>query len=57
MPDQFTLTLELGNEAMQTLDDIADTLRELADKLSTSYDTEGKVRDANGNTIGTFVVS
>lgn len=59
-PDVFTLRIELGNAAMQTpaevalaLDMIADTLR--ADFIWTSVD--GRIRDANGNTVGGWSVA
>lgn len=53
MPQDFTITIETGNDAMQTSADVADALREVADKLDAGRDG-GLVRDANGNTVGRF---
>jgi hypothetical protein len=47
---QFTLTIELGNAAMQTSDDIAEALRETADNVA--IDAHGTIRDTNGNKVG-----
>jgi hypothetical protein len=62
----FTATIELGNQAMQTGNDIRDALQSQvcrADAIG-SYDptdtrlgaNEGIIRDANGNTVGTWQV-
>jgi hypothetical protein len=55
--DEFTLKIQLGNDAMQTPGDVAKTLRDLADKLdtrrgATAEHASGNVRDENGNTVG-----
>jgi hypothetical protein len=56
---QFTLKITLGNEAMQTGSDIAESLREIANRIET-YDSmkfpETKIRDINGNSVGTWKV-
>lgn len=56
---RFVLTLELGNDAMQTASDIARALRETASKLvQGGYDNvanvgdAGPIRDDNGNRVG-----
>lgn len=49
----FTVTIRLGNDAMQTQEDVARALRTVAAKLDTG-ETEGKIRDDNGNTVGEF---
>lgn len=57
--DTFTLTIRLGNEAMQDASDVAAALRKLADKLDgNSFDTMtgGKIMDLNGNCVGKWEV-
>lgn len=59
---RFTLEIELGNDAMQTADDVAEFLR---DKLvrrveSSTFDSpEGPylVKDRNGNAVGKWEVT
>lgn len=53
MPE-FTLTIELGNDAMQTDVDLADTIHKVAREVADGW-SDGDVRDANGNTVGHFV--
>lgn len=59
----FTLSIHLGNDAMQTPADLALALRELADKVAVPDSREtyapaladsGAIRDVNGNTVGTW---
>jgi hypothetical protein len=54
--DEFYLSIELGNAAMQTPDQVAVALREVADKLTDrgdfAFPEGGKLRDYNGNTVG-----
>lgn len=64
----FTLKIELENDAMQTAEDVARALRDLAVRLKTSG-FSGKVRypptvidgakimDENGNSVGEWEVS
>ena len=52
----FKLEIRLGNDAMQTHDDIANALEEVATKVHNGC-THGYVRDINGNTVGDFSVS
>lgn len=62
--DTFTLTITLGNEAMQNYGDISGLLKELAADLHKRYEltgairhvTSGKCRDANGNTVAQWEV-
>lgn len=51
----FSLRIELGNDAMQTPEDIVEALRSVARKLE-GGDTEGTIRDLNGNTVGSFEI-
>jgi hypothetical protein len=54
MFDRFTLTIELGSDAMQSGPDVADALREIADRIENGFEARGKIRDANGNTVGEY---
>lgn len=47
----LTLKIKFGNDAMQTADDAASALHKVATRI-TMGDTEGKVQDVNGNTVG-----
>lgn len=58
---EFRLTITLGNDAMRTSQDVADALQQVRTKISgyPSYfesDTSGTIKDANGNTVGTWEV-
>ena len=62
--ETFTLTINLGNEAMQDSEDVAFALREVADKLMAADFSEGtrvfspyNIRDANGTTVGEWAVA
>jgi hypothetical protein len=65
MPQDFKLTIALGNNAMQTAEDVAGALRGLADHVAQigeyvdfgGYRDAGKVRDENGNAVGTWKLS
>ena len=51
--NEFTLRIELGNEAMQTPEDVAASLREIANRLDWGmYRRSGEILDMNGNTVG-----
>lgn len=52
----FTLTIKLGNDAMQTPDDIAGALREVADTVQSGRGN-GKIFDLNGNSVGQFDIT
>ena len=51
----FTLTITLGNEAMQEANDIAWTLRKVAFELENDPD-HNRIRDINGNTVGEWEI-
>ena len=57
---QFVLKIKLGNDAMQTGNDIAETLRYIADTIEDSINLsnyhEVKIFDINGNTVGSWMV-
>lgn len=46
----FTLTIETGNAAMRTREDVARAVRDVADKIGP--DRYRGIRDDNGNTVG-----
>lgn len=59
---KFTLEIELGNEAMQTRDDIEEALRNLGQNLRYMSDPpsvgdDGVIIDYNGNTVGKWEVT
>jgi hypothetical protein len=60
---KFQLTINLGNAAMQDNHDVAKALRAVADRLSkftstgwSPYALDGKIKDDNGNTVGSWEV-
>ena len=53
MADYFYLRIELGNEAMQTPDDIADALLKVATQVRDGR-VEGGINDINGNSVGRY---
>jgi len=55
MANQFSIKIELGNDAMRTRRDVVRVLRELAATIDDgSKREEGKIRDANGNSVGSW---
>ncbi len=50
---KFEVVIATGNEAMQTTEDAAAALRDVAERLDAGY-LEGSILDANGNTVGSF---
>ena len=57
----FTLTIELGDAAMQTLDDVFEAINEVHERLTGQGEmldgTEsGRIRDINGNRVGKWEV-
>ena len=54
MTGTFRLGIELGNDAMQTPEDVADALRDIADRIERGDLTGGGIRDENGNTVGSW---
>jgi len=60
---KFQLNIDLGNDAMQDHHDVAKALRTVADRLSkftstgwSPYALDGKIKDDNGNTVGSWEV-
>ena len=55
----MTLKIKLGNDAMQTPEDIADALRRTADRITDSVlnGATFNIRDTNGNTVGQWKVT
>jgi hypothetical protein len=61
---QLTVTITMGNDAMQTGEDLADALRRVAKEVEDLRMTEahaerlsGRIRDVNGNTVGGWSVT
>ena len=55
--DRFTLAIDLGNDAMQTGSDLANTLRDFAGGLylrDALIPDSGNIRDVSGNTVGSW---
>lgn len=52
--DEFTLNIKLGNDAMQTPEDIAEALRKVANALDDGFLSTSNhgILDVNGNTVG-----
>jgi hypothetical protein len=49
----FKLTIELGNDAMETNTDVARALTQVVKKIRESrLNDAGSIRDDNGNTVG-----
>jgi hypothetical protein len=51
--DEFALYLTLGNDAMQTPDDVAGALRGVIRRVLRG-DKDGIIKDVNGNTVGSW---
>jgi hypothetical protein len=55
---RFVLTIDLGNDAMRTGDDVADALTDIAQYMTDEYADEAplvmstRIKDRNGNTVG-----
>jgi hypothetical protein len=55
----FSLTFETDNDAFtggNRKHELARILRDLAKRIVTEGASEGRIRDINGNTIGTFTI-
>ena len=51
--NEFTLRITLGNEAMQTSEDVGEVLRAVANRLDYVLDRRsGEILDYNGNVVG-----
>jgi len=53
---QFKIWITIGNAAMQTGEDLARALRDVVERLECGQ-TDGRIRDENGNTVGMFEIS
>lgn len=57
---KFTLTINLGNDAIRTGNDVADALQETAINYLSNSDLRkgdsGRVMDKNGNNVGQWEV-
>lgn len=53
----FTLTIELGNEAMSGPDALAEALRQVADDIELRKEYPRNISDCNGNTVGSWTVT
>lgn len=51
----FTLNIKTGNDAMRTTHAIAEAIRRVADVVGAGYAAHGLLRDANGNTVGSWL--
>lgn len=53
----FTLTIKLGNDAMQSPDDISSALYDAAENIMHGAYPNGIIWDENGNNVGEWGVS
>ncbi|MEK6794903.1 MAG: hypothetical protein AABZ39_09010 [Spirochaetota bacterium] len=56
MTGTFRLQIELGNDAMQSRNDILVALKNVAIRIIGGED-DGKIMDENGNTVGNFKIT
>ena len=54
MASELKLEISLGNEAMQTNQDLAKALHKVADRIEKNEWGAGAISDANGNRVGSF---
>lgn len=54
--NEFTLHITLGNDAMQSHEDIAEALRKVAAKIEAG-NQDGLIRDENGNGVGDWAIA
>lgn len=52
---ELQLTIETDNDAMQSGPEVADALRDVAEKVDAGH-CAGRIRDLNGNTVGQWEV-
>jgi hypothetical protein len=65
MHQQFMLEIALGNDAMNSSQDVADALHEVGKLIEEGFHSEypipdgfsGSIRDVNGNKVGKWEVS
>lgn len=48
----FELKITLGNDAMKYRRHIGEALRKVGERIEWHHDTEGLIRDENGNKVG-----
>ena len=53
---KLSLTIDMGNDAMQDGTDLADCLRREAQRMEDGF-TSGYITDANGNQVGYWEIS
>ena len=53
---KFKLEIKLGNDAMQTVSDIAEALKRVAVGNIHNGQNTGRIFDDNGNTVGTWSI-
>ena len=53
---RFKLEIRLGNDAMQTVSDIAEALERVAVGNIHNGQNTGRIFDDNGNTVGTWSI-
>lgn len=55
MHGKFTLKIEMGNDLMKTKSAVARKLIEIGNRIwKDTKETEGIIKDANGNRVGTW---
>jgi len=53
---QFILKIQLGNDAMQTRNDLAMALKDASERVRCEILSSGKIFDINGNSVGSWMV-
>lgn len=56
MTGRLVLRIELGNDAMQTREQLSRAIRHVATRMTIAEHTEGRIRDENGNTVGDWEI-
>ena len=58
------VNIELGNDAMKTAEDLAQAVEYIANRIRAAYDSapiqaicNGRVKDDNGNRVGTWGIN
>lgn len=51
---KFSLEIDLGNEAMQSKDDVAIAVKDVASRIIANQYSDGPVLDRNGNVVGSY---
>ena len=53
--EEFTFKITLGNDAMQTFEDVAQALERVVARLRSGKE-DGTIRDDNGNRVGSWTL-